>query len=1188
MAMVCVTCLGAQNTPDRSTALEYLRSHAEQWALSYDDIGEMRMTDAYTSRHNNVTHMYFVQQYYGVDIYGTSYNVNVLDGEVLSAGHRLLADVSSKIVAGNPRISAGDAVSRTLGELGVAVRAPLLLKQQPSENHLIYEKGPYAFMDIPVRLVYAPERKGQYVLSWDVTVEPVGGHDLWSIRIDATSGNVLDKVSLTTHCAFPEEYLASGDDCADEHHAAPVIPLSPAGVALAGDSAQYNVIPVPFESPNHIERQMVMDPSDSDASPYGWHDLDGIAGADTTITFGNNVHAYLDRNGSFTPDEGETDGGEELVFDFPFDPMTEPDAYHDASVTNLFYMNNVMHDFSYHYGFDEISGNFQYTNYTGTGSDEDNVVAHAQFGASTADPPSNNATFSTPSDGGSGRMRMFLWSGAGANHLLRVEEPVEIAGSYETSTTSDDWGAAITDEPVTGEVVIVESSTTPTTGCDPSGVDSRGCNALENAEDIAGKIALIDRGDCEFGCKALNAQNAGAIAFIICNFQEGYVNMGAGVLGNQVTIPGVFVSNSDCQIIRAFAGSGLVVSLVDESAGGGPTNRASSMDNQIIAHEYGHGISNRLTGGPTRSNCLINYDHNADGTFEDGEQMGEGWSDFFALVTTAQADHTGSTPRGISTYAAGQEPGGRGIRAFAYSTDMSVNPLTYDDIAFSSVPHGIGTVWCSMLWDLYWALVDEYGFDADLYHGDGGNNLAIQLVMDAMKMQVCNPGLADGRDAILQADIALTGGENQRLIWEVFARRGLGYSAIQGSEQFRLDGAEAFDVYPLVIKDLKILKYVTPFIQPGDPIEVELWAVNHKEEDVTEVTVTDGIPEGAMVIDGSASHPIDINGDAVSFDLGTLPAGDTAIITYSLQSSPELFSERFFFDDMENGDLNWDLIFGEGSEFWQLQEFLANSGTTAWAIVNDDTTADQSLVTLDEIEISGELPVLYFYQNYDTERFFDAGIVQISNDNGVTWDPMDPDKIIRGDFSGKIQYGLFAIPNIKAWHGNSDGWIPTIVDLSDYSGDNIRLRFRFGSDGNTASVGWFIDDIEVMDAFSYNSQACITSAEGDQACSEAPRRGTIVASGEVSATAEVEEGDLAVRVYPNPVKTDLTIDIAPATPGDYSIRMTNSSGITVWTDHKFVQGRYSNVIDTQGMAGGMYFIHVVCNQGQVVRKVLVL
>ncbi len=66
--------------------------------------------------------------------------------------------------------------------------------------------------------------------------------------------------------------------------------------------------------------------------------------------------------------------------------------------------------------------------------------------------------------------------------------------------------------------------------------------------------------------------------------------------------------------------------------------------------------------------------------------------------------------------------------------------------------------------------------------------------MDALKLQVCSPGFVNGRDAILQADELANNGVNRCLIWNVFANRGLGLSASQGSSNNRFDQVEAFDV----------------------------------------------------------------------------------------------------------------------------------------------------------------------------------------------------------------------------------------------------------------------------------------------------------------------------------------------------------------------------------------------------------
>ncbi|MBT8324107.1 MAG: M36 family metallopeptidase, partial [Winogradskyella sp.] len=113
-----------------------------------------------------------------------------------------------------------------------------------------------------------------------------------------------------------------------------------------------------------------------------------------------------------------------------------------------------------------------------------------------------------------------------------------------------------------------------------------------------------------------------------------------------------------------------------------------------------------------------------------------------------------------------------------------------------SVPHGVGFVWATVLWDLTWAYIDKYGFDPDLYNGDGGNNKIMKLVIDGLKLQPCNPGFIDGRDALLAADTATTGGVDQCMIWEIFSKRGLGYGAMQGDTASRTDQVQSFTLPP--------------------------------------------------------------------------------------------------------------------------------------------------------------------------------------------------------------------------------------------------------------------------------------------------------------------------------------------------------------------------------------------------------
>jgi hypothetical protein len=353
-------------------------------------------------------------------------------------------------------------------------------------------------------------------------------------------------------------------------------------------------------------------------------------------------------------------------------------------------------------------------------------------------------------------MQMYRWINTKA--FLDVNTPGNIAGPFPVS------GAAFnpTSISVTGNVVLAEPN--------------QGCTAFTNSIAISGKIALIDRGDCTFLTKVTNAKDAGAIGVIICNNLAGGGTFNMGGVGLQ-SIPSVMVSFEDCQILKAELGNGLNVTLEIST----PRVQDSDLDNGIIAHEYGHGISNRLTGGAANTGCL--------GT---SEQMGEGWSDYFALMLQLKPGDDGADRNGIGTYSIDQDPNGDGIRPFPYSTDLSINPFSYNDIAAVSIPHGVGSVWCTMLWDMTWNLIEKHGFVPDVYNITGGNGIAMQLVMEGLKLQPCSLGFVDGRDAILMADTLLFAGANSCEIWRAFARRGLGLGASQGDPNILDDGIESY------------------------------------------------------------------------------------------------------------------------------------------------------------------------------------------------------------------------------------------------------------------------------------------------------------------------------------------------------------------------------------------------------------
>jgi Zn-dependent metalloprotease len=308
----------------------------------------------------------------------------------------------------------------------------------------------------------------------------------------------------------------------------------------------------------------------------------------STVTTGNNVEAYLDTNADNAPD---ANNGTNLSnghassptqdFTFPFSTAVDPRTQQAAVVTNLFYFNNFMHDFSYRLGFTESARNFQTDNFGRGGTGNDSVRAEAQDGSGT-----NNANFATPPDGQRPRMQQFLFTGP-----------------------------------------------TP--------------------------------------------------------------------------------------------------------------DRDSSVDSDVVFHEYGHGISNRLIGNGST----------ALGGTQSGA-MGEGWSDYWA--TTINNDGVMGEYVTLNTT--------RGIRRAAYTVPSATVHDSYADVCAGGCEvHNDGEVWAAALWDLRTQL---------------GATITDNIVLNGMKFTPNRPSFLNARDGILQADQNLNGGANRCAIWTVFARHGMGVSAV--------------------------------------------------------------------------------------------------------------------------------------------------------------------------------------------------------------------------------------------------------------------------------------------------------------------------------------------------------------------------------------------------------------------------
>ncbi|WP_405350548.1 T9SS-dependent M36 family metallopeptidase [Nonlabens sp. Asnod3-H03] len=838
---ITITCLQATAQEYTSIAKEFLNQNKSTYLFEVQDINELKVTTSSFSKSLNAQTVYISQYYQGIEIANSSSMFLIKDNEVISSSISFEKNIISKINSTNNAIEPITAIHQAASSMELNFNTNTYATGSDQNGILHFSNSSLSSKPIKLNPIFI-KTENILRLTWQVYIETNDNQHMYLLYIDSISGELIKEIDLVISCNFSHD---EENQHQPRHSSYFTETFSTQTATTFMDNSQYNVYALPLESPNHGNESIVNSPADPVASPFGWHDTNAVVGPDFTITRGNNVFAQDDFDGDGSTIGASPDGGITLDFSFPQQLDVPARDNINGSTVNLFYMNNMMHDIWYQYGFDEASGNFQSNNYGNGGLEGDFVVADAQDGSGF-----NNATFGTPGDGGNPRMNMFLWNAptTGGVNPLTINNS-NLAGSYDGEPAAFGNTLPSPNSPLVSDLALVIDDNSGGVSTDTSDA----CDVITNGPSLNGKIVVMRRGNCQFGTKVLAAQNQGAIAVIVVNnVATAPIAMAPGNDGNLVTIPSIMISqNNGNSLIAALQGGATINASLNNT---GLFRKDGSLDNGIVAHEYGHGISTRLTGGPANPSCLSN-----------NEQMGEGWSDWFSLIITIEPGDLGTDIRGIGTYATNQSVTGPGIRNFPYSTDFNINPVTFGDTnnANFSTPHGIGSIWASMLWDLSWRFISDYGYDPDLFNGTGGNNIAMQLIMDGMKLQPCNPGFVDGRDAILQADMIANGGVNSDRIWEVFAARGLGFSATQGDSNNRFDQIEAFDTPAPLSNDNESINSFNIFPNPTNGL-VSIASLNQVNNGL--LTIYDF--NGRIVFNKTSNF-----NEIVKVDLSSLKAG---------------------------------------------------------------------------------------------------------------------------------------------------------------------------------------------------------------------------------------------------------------------------------------------------------------------------
>lgn len=932
--------------------------------------------------------------------------------------------------------------------------------------------------------------------------------------------------------------------------------------------------------------------------------------AAATVTTGNNTEAYADVGGADGYEPGidfrspvfPEAGPDPAPYDLAQDPAATQ-AQREAAVRQMFYMVNWTHDWYYDAGFDEASGNAQADNFGRGGLGGDSIRSEGQDntnsgGITCAPNCANNANMSTPADGGRPRMQMYVFNPTGAASFSLI---TPAPATYGVGLPG--WSTVAFD--VTAGVVQAQDQA----GTPAGSTATDGCTAYTNAAAVAGNIAFVDRGTCDFVVKTQMAINAGAVGVIIGNVASS---------NSPGTPPGMACQTTPCPD-PSFPALGINLASADavRSAltGGGVTGRMlreasvrpdGTVDNQIMAHELGHYISNRLV--ENSSGLSTNMSRG----------MGEGWGDFHSLLYTVKEEDL-AAPFGANysgTYAMAMYPTGNffyGLRRYPYSTNTAVNPLSLRHIqtgvALPTNPpplftgdnaqvHNTGEVWASSLWQCYAGLLNS-----GLAFEDAQQRMKEYLIA-GYKLTPAAPLITEARDAILAAAAAQDSSDFEACA-AGFAARGLGIDAATPDrngttnagtvENFSVAGRVDFGAVTadddgtcdndgiLDAGETGVLTITWNNTGwktlAGSTLDVvaDFAGVTFSGEVITSVQVPSTGPYESVDV----TIPVEMTGAPVDGIVRLALYANDPDLEAPLEQQVEL---RVNYDEtaqssatetFDTAQFAWDLRLTNGApalKDWRVRDVSGQRvayGPAAGAL--GVAWLESPDIVVGNTTLSVALNHRFNFESDGTH--YDGGVVEISTDGGSTWSAVTGSpSIYTGVLSNCCGNPLQGRQALVANSAGYPAFTNTTLNLgSTYNGQTVRLRFGVAEDEAVGTVGWDINTVTVTGAT--NLPFPSVQPQG-QVCGVGPTPDIVVDPASLAASAPVDGTVTDTLSIANVGQADLDWSIAEAVsaaqdacdlPGDVSwLSVAPADGITAADDSASVEVTF----DATGLAIG--------------------
>ena len=388
---------------------QFLLNNSNLIGMRGEQINNLKVTADYTNPNGELSFVDLEQFINDIPVFRSIIRAGFnKQGAMFRVVSNSATDIDASSVSkefGNP----ADAILRAANHLNFTLKQTTLNEAASTDLKAVFGTGDSA---TTAEKMYFPTEIGVARPAWRVLVWETG--DAFYVIVDAETGTMLYRENITRDQMQTATYNVYATDANILKVLPNPAPLAAPGLLNPTLGTQGTLVPrtnvtlIGNEAPNAFNN-------------LGWI-TDNTNGANGQ-TIGNNVSAGVDRDTTNGADSFVA--GTNRVFNFSYTPGAGPNntggddpllpAYQNGAVTNLFYVSNRYHDVLYPLGFTEAARNFQNDNFGRGGSGNDRVLAEAQDNTqsvfSCPTPPCfNNANFSTPADGSSGRMQMYLWN----------------------------------------------------------------------------------------------------------------------------------------------------------------------------------------------------------------------------------------------------------------------------------------------------------------------------------------------------------------------------------------------------------------------------------------------------------------------------------------------------------------------------------------------------------------------------------------------------------------------------------------------------------------------------------------------------------------------------------------------------------------------------------------------------------